>query len=598
MGQSRIIVKRAVTELVSRSNAATKNQTLALKRKALDTYKKVYYSTASAKNSTTNKCHGNTNGSTTGKNLTKIAYAAASTFVACYYMYYGSFNNNTFFIRSDSNTGDVRNYSTTTVNNKQPLSPSTSTFNGNIDNGTITKAGIERTKSYSTDTIPILSPDEVEKVLHANEYSYLVDRNGSKIFRFDVSQLPSNNPIEDNHVEQILAIPSTKDDIWFFGIFDGHSGPFTSAKLAKDIVPYVTHYLRENLGSDAPNFENDLLVETALKGAFLSLDNDIVLNGFKELFNQPSKQTLLEKTMPAVSGACCLLSMYDTLSSTLRVALAGDSRALLVSSVESENNNDAAWKVKSLTIDQTGDNIEEIERIRSEHPEDEFKTCIRNGRILGSLQPSRAFGDYRYKIDGIDNRKISDLPSEVKMFLRAPPKNLKTPPYVTAEPVVTSVKIDPSKDKFMVIASDGLFELLSNEEIASLVINWKDKAVNKHSVVDVSPDLESQRPPFRYKSSKTESSDAINNNRPLLQDENIATHIIRNALSCGGKQDYVNAFVSIPSPMSRSYRDDLTVTVVFFGKDEKPEVGSAANKNTGGVYLNEIATTPIAKPKL
>jgi len=35
--------------------------------------------------------------------------------------------------------------------------------------------------------------------------------------------------------------------------------------------------------------------------------------------------------------------------------------------------------------------------MRSEHPEDEKDEVIRNGRVLGGLEPTRAFGDARYK---------------------------------------------------------------------------------------------------------------------------------------------------------------------------------------------------------
>jgi pyruvate dehydrogenase phosphatase len=35
--------------------------------------------------------------------------------------------------------------------------------------------------------------------------------------------------------------------------------------------------------------------------------------------------------------------------------------------------------------------------MQSEHPEDEANDVVRDGRILGGLEPSRAFGDARYK---------------------------------------------------------------------------------------------------------------------------------------------------------------------------------------------------------
>ncbi len=35
--------------------------------------------------------------------------------------------------------------------------------------------------------------------------------------------------------------------------------------------------------------------------------------------------------------------------------------------------------------------------MQAEHPKDEADTVIRNGRVLGGLEPTRAFGDARYK---------------------------------------------------------------------------------------------------------------------------------------------------------------------------------------------------------
>lgn len=35
--------------------------------------------------------------------------------------------------------------------------------------------------------------------------------------------------------------------------------------------------------------------------------------------------------------------------------------------------------------------------MRAEHPKEEENDVIRNGRVLGGLEPSRAFGDARYK---------------------------------------------------------------------------------------------------------------------------------------------------------------------------------------------------------
>jgi hypothetical protein len=44
--------------------------------------------------------------------------------------------------------------------------------------------------------------------------------------------------------------------------------------------------------------------------------------------------------------------------------------------------------------------------------------------------------------------------------------------------------------------------------------------------------------------------------------------------------------MSLPAPLSRSYRDDITVSVIFLG-DQKEDI------KKGGVFVNEEATGGI-----
>ena len=106
-------------------------------------------------------------------------------------------------------------------------------------------------RSQNDQSVLILNDSKIEAKLHDREESHFVNR-GTGIFRYDVAQLPSNHPIEDDHVEQIITIPiesedgkSIEKDLYFFGIFDGHGGPFTSEKLSKDLVRYVAYQFRK-----------------------------------------------------------------------------------------------------------------------------------------------------------------------------------------------------------------------------------------------------------------------------------------------------------------------------------------------------------------
>ncbi len=82
----------------------------------------------------------------------------------------------------------------------------------------------------SHQVLGMLTPEQATRKLRRNEESYLVGR-GRGVVRYDVVQLPSNNPIEDDHREKIVEVPqsvtpakegSPSSDWMFWGVFDGH----------------------------------------------------------------------------------------------------------------------------------------------------------------------------------------------------------------------------------------------------------------------------------------------------------------------------------------------------------------------------------------
>ena len=122
----------------------------------------------------------------------------------------------------------------------------------------------------------------------------------------------------------------------------------------------------------------------------LKLDHEIVTKNVEKILNQSRKTNAADLLMPALSGSCALLAFYDSNTKILKTASVGDSRAVL------GRFNGHDWSATAITKDQTGSSPEEVARILSEHPNE--PNVIRHGRILGSLEPSRAFGDCRYKL--------------------------------------------------------------------------------------------------------------------------------------------------------------------------------------------------------
>lgn len=475
--------------------------------------------------------------------------------------------------------------------------------------------GIPRVNGNTKQSITMMSPLQVSSRLRELEESYLVER-GKGVLRYDVSQLPSNSPIEDDRSERIVQVPLiTQDDKrhssdWmFWGVYDGHSGWTTSAKLRDELIGSVLGeldkaYVKSSADSVYRLVPSPEIINNAIEKGFVKLDDEIVNKSVERLLANPNKAGAAELIAPALSGSCGLLAFYDSYSKDLRVAVTGDSRAVLGS-----RNSDGEWSATSLSTDQTGSNEEEAARLRAEHPGEE-ETVVRRGRVLGGLEPTRAFGDARYKWTKDIQERIAR-----SFFGRRSPQELRSPPYVTARPVITTTKIKPENGDFLVMGTDGLFEMLSNEEIIGLVVEWMEakqpqyllagnnKDSNKGGLwskmfgskpsltggTSITADNVGLTVTVRDNSLNREAQKQPIRRRPgappphfTVEDDNASTHLVRNALG-GGDIEQVSMLVSIPAPIARSYRDDLTVTVVFFGDAEQTDDG-------GAVRVNDIAT--------
>ncbi|CAG8443814.1 10279_t:CDS:2 [Ambispora gerdemannii] len=342
----------------------------------------------------------------------------------------------------------------------------------------------------------ILSPTEATAMLRKNQFTRIL-QNKSKngvVWRYDTNQVASNYPIEDAKCEMIYN--TNEGDKLFFGVFDGHSGWNCSQYISKHLIPFVKQQLDiayANLGDNRKNIDESQLVGNTIQNAFLRLDYEIVFRSIEKLINtlkdvkaKASGIMLEEGVLNAIAGSCAIMAYIDAGTKDLYIASTGDSRAI----VGFKDLETGEWKATPLSEDMTGRNENEVKRIQAEHPDE--ANIISYGRVFGGLEPTRAFGGERNK----------------------------TPPYVTARPEITHHKISKS-DKFLVLATDGLWERLSNDEVAKLVGGFLDGK------------------PIQLSTS----------------DDN-----------GGAAQEMLCSLLSLPSPMARRYRDDITVTVVFFGE--------------------------------
>ncbi|PLB47454.1 pyruvate dehydrogenase [Aspergillus steynii IBT 23096] len=393
------------------------------------------------------------------------------------------------------------------------------------------------------------SKDQVTRIISRGAYSFAV-RNVPGVSRYDGAQLASNSLCEDKFIHGRFPSPWNKDNQWMaWAIFDGHSGWQTAELLRQQLLPFVRHSLSQQKPFSSGKSLPDELVHHAIVKGFVSLDDSIVKTALSTAESRIPLQEKIKKLAPAYAGSCALLSMYDSSTSTLHVACTGDSRAVL-----GQKDSDGRWEAVALSVDQTGRNQEEVSRLRKEHPGEE--EIVKDGRVLG-LAVSRAFGDCQWKWPLEFQKDVQRRfygPSPL-----TPRYAIQTPPYLTAEPVVTSTKINPDIPSFLIMATDGLWDFLSNQQAVDLVGRW----LESRSAADGNSTREPTHEPFDFGQFWKGVSWKFVAGRTTVQDDNAAVHLVRNSLG-GNHHELIAGRLALGPPFSRRLRDDSTVQVVFF----------------------------------
>ncbi len=233
-----------------------------------------------------------------------------------------------------------------------------------------------------------------------------------------------------------------------FGVFDGHGG-YRAAQTCKD----------ELLQRIATDPALPLAPETAIRNAFFRVDADF------------SAWARLEKHS---DGSTAIVAVLQ--DGQITIGNAGDSRAILIkktpetspragvsgagtqspqltmpSSAANSTNRQSAYQVDVLPLssDHKPNRPDEESRIKKLGGK---VTHWGRWRVQGVLAVSRAIGDVALQ------------------------------PYVTCEPEITSHSVNPEEDLFLVLASDGVWDVMSNHEAgvtvmqAAMTKRWEDVA--------------------------------------------------------------------------------------------------------------------------
>ena len=199
----------------------------------------------------------------------------------------------------------------------------------------------------------------------------------------------------------------------FFGVFDGHAGPNVSKYCAKHLLDCIMECIKTEEGKETST-EN---VKKGIREGFLKLD--------EKLKSLPQWSSGEDR-----SGTTAIVVMVSP--DEIIWANCGDSRGLLCRSD----------MVEFATTDHKPYNTEEKNRI------ERAGGTVMMQRVNGSLAVSRALGDFDYK-------RATELPAIEQL--------------VSPEPEITVCARDHNADEFLLLACDGVFDVMSNEEVISYV---------------------------------------------------------------------------------------------------------------------------------
>ncbi|KAH8828415.1 phosphatase 2C-like domain-containing protein [Flagelloscypha sp. PMI_526] len=247
----------------------------------------------------------------------------------------------------------------------------------------------------------------------------------------------------------------------FNAVFDGHLNNHTVNYVSQHLPLKIRTALEQELNAQDGNVHPDRISQI-LRDAVISLDECICAR-VQQLFPLETLETLPQKTirevlskhpevLVATCGTTALLSLSDPSERHLWVVNLGDSYAVF-----GESTDNIYWTGRLLNPLHDGHSEAEVDRIRNEHP---FESeVIKDNRVLGFLEPTRAFGNAWLKLPVAYSTYL--FPHLVKDWI-SPTRfggystRLKSPPYISAQPDVFYVSISPSTPSFLVLASDGL----------------------------------------------------------------------------------------------------------------------------------------------
>ncbi|KAJ0550401.1 putative protein-serine/threonine phosphatase [Helianthus annuus] len=327
---------------------------------------------------------------------------------------------------------------------------------------------------------------------------------------YSIAVVQANSTLEDQ--AQVLTSPSAT----YVGVYDGHGGPEASRFITNHMFGYLQRFSAEHGG----------LSKEVIEKAF-----DATETAFVNLV----RESWLDRPQIVSVGSCCLVGLIS--NGTLYVANVGDSRAVLGRQVAgSRISNSSTVVAERLTTDHNVGEEEVRKEVKALHPDDPHIVVYTRGvwRLKGIIQVSRSIGDVYLKKPEFNRNPLFQQYAAPIPLKRA---------VMSAEPSILIHKLRP-QDLFIVFASDGLWEQLSDDAVVEIV----------------------------HKNPRN----------------GIAKRLIRAAIEVAAKKREMryDDIMRIEKGVRRHFHDDITVVVVYLDNNQ-------GWPNGGGRIQEDITTTPI-----
>jgi serine/threonine protein phosphatase PrpC len=265
---------------------------------------------------------------------------------------------------------------------------------------------------------------------------------------FGASGMQGWRPIMEDNYEVIVELPLGLYGLSLFCVYDGHGGAFTSDYIKEHMMRVLTsmYWYRFDGELPAPSLREHPVGLEILKqfviDTFLELDREMLREEYSSRWCGVDPRS--GKTKIDESGCtCCLVFVTPQ---HIVCASAGDSRA--------------CYRTRGKTIQLSFDH-------KPHHDQEQTRIEAAGGyvsmqRVEGDLEYSRGLGDFRYK------------------------ENLQVPPHqqkVSCMPDFCVVKRDAKYDEFLVVASDGIWNVMNCAEAADTVQSIFDEGETDAGIV-------------------------------------------------------------------------------------------------------------------